>query len=107
MKDYCIYCGQDNEKGHTKDCPLIIGIKGVGTPWGFKPKPNDPEYNLNLGRFRILNTIRTTKNGETIFGPEDKKIAKRVAYESAKFSLDRFDKEIRYIERSKNPIKKA
>lgn len=102
VEGYCIYCGQDLDKPHDEFCPLIAGMpEGV---YGFTPIEGDDEWNLHLGRMRIL--MRWTKNS---ISSGDDEIDKRLVFEHAKFVLSRFRFDIYDIlnwSKSKNPIRR-
>lgn len=86
MVKYCIYCGEEHKKGHSKSCPLISGIpKGV---YGIGPREEDIEYNLSLGRMGILGAFWNHK-GKIVVGPQDKTIKYRLVYEQIAFQIRR------------------
>jgi hypothetical protein len=100
--EYCKYCGKDVEKGHSIHCPLAYGIK-VNTEgyvvFGLKADPNDMEWNLHQGRMtilldKILETGRRDAAGRVDLVTDDKKIVKRLTYESAKFVLNRVNENL-------------
>ena len=99
---YCIYCGYDKTEKHAEQCPLIGGIpKGV---YGFRPRPDDNEWNLHLGRMGILMTINKIDNKIKI-GPLDEKIYHRLSYEFISFSVRRFNiKWLKNQKKSKIPV---
>ncbi|MCK4736687.1 MAG: hypothetical protein KAT65_29805 [Methanophagales archaeon] len=105
-EEYCKYCGEDIKKGHTNQCPLVHGIRVNPEGYmgfGFKADPNDVEWNLHMERMMILLQVR----GDGGLGPKDKKIAERLAYESAKLCLERVNGEINYLSGQKsNPLKR-
>lgn len=91
---YCIWCGEDLEKGHSLDCPLVYGIKvreGY-IAWGIKAT-DDNETNMAIARFGLLSTIRY-ENGKTIFGPLDPEVKMRLTYEDFSFKLMRLNAEL-------------
>lgn len=105
-EEYCKYCGEDIKKGHSLLCPLAHGIRVNPEGYmgfGFKADPNDTEWNLHHERMMILLEVR----GDGGLGPKDKKVAERLAYESAKFLLERANEDI-YALRSQrsNPVKR-
>ena len=55
-KYYCIYCGQNRNKGHYKEC--LIGRKLPKMIMGIQTSEWDDEYNLGLARTAQLTTIR-------------------------------------------------
>lgn len=78
------------KKGHSNQCPLVHGIKTSPEGYmgfGFKVDPNDMEWNLHMGRTMILLQVR----GDGGIGPRNKKVAERLAYELAKFGLERIN----------------
>jgi len=83
---YCIYCGQESENGHAKECPVIGGAPPKVL--GFERIKGDVEYNLMLGRFAILFTIRRLEN-KLISGPLDVNIRNRLVYEQIAFLIRR------------------
>lgn len=93
MVKYCIYCGQDKDKGHYKDCPIVSGIPKF--VMGISPRENDIEFNLNLGRVSQLATIRKNKDGKIGVGSTgDSKRDKRLAYEWISFQIRRIIPEL-------------
>lgn len=89
---YCVYCGQDKNDGHHKDCPLIAGIPKFAM--GFAPREGDVEFNLNLGRVSQLGAIRKTKEGELDMSTGDPKRDYRLAYEQTAFQIRRIIPEL-------------
>ncbi|MDD5650936.1 MAG: hypothetical protein PHF86_11055 [Candidatus Nanoarchaeia archaeon] len=96
-KLYCIYCGQDEDKGHYDNCPII-----KGTPYmvlGVKQRENDKEFNLNLGRMAQLFSL-----GEQI-GTGNEKRNQRLAYEFVAFKIRRIMPALNEVQtKSKNKI---
>lgn len=94
---YCIYCGQEREKGHSSECPIIAGIpKAV---WGIYPTGGDLEYDLSLGRLRILTAIGGGK-----VGPTDERIANRLSYEELAFGIRRTKWQLRKCEEERKRL---
>ena len=86
MVKYCIYCGEDNKKDHSKSCPLVSGSpKGV---YGIGQREGDIEYNLSLGRMGILLAFGNHKR-KIVIGPQDKTIKYRLLYEQIAFQIRR------------------
>ena len=85
---YCIYCGEDIDKGHSLECPVIKGIPEMVL--GMKPIPGDPEGNLRLGRYAILYIITpNAPEGHKIGGHLSEKIRRRLVYEEIAFNVRR------------------
>lgn len=87
LEEYCKYCGEDANKGHSEDCPLVHGIRTSEEGYiafGFKADPFDREFNLHVARHGKLFAFN---NGH--IGPTDKKIGARLAHEHFKFVLKR------------------
>ncbi len=86
MVKYCIYCGEEYKKEHSKSCPLASGIpKAV---YGIAPRGGNIEYNLSLGRMGILGAWWNHK-GKLVVGPQDKTIKFRLVYEQIAFQIKR------------------
>lgn len=104
---YCIWCGEDLEKGHDERCPLVHGIqtKNGYITYGFKAKPDDPEWNLHLGRLAILFSIGAGPYEKTTFGPLDQEVKMRLAHEQFSFSLYRANTELFHVE-NQNRLKR-
>ena len=86
---YCIYCGEDIDKGHSLECLVIKGIPEMVL--GIKPIPRDHEGNLSLGRYAILYTITpNAPEGHRIGGHLSEKIRRRLVYEMIAFNVRRF-----------------
>jgi len=85
---YCIYCGEDIDKGHSLQCPVIKGIPEMVCD--MKPIPKDHEWNLSLGRYAILYTITpNAPEGHRIGGHLSEKIRRRLVYEEIAFNVRR------------------
>ena len=82
-KYYCIYCGQDKNKEHYKECPIVSGIPEM--VFGIPSRENDILYNLYLGRFSQLWTLR-----EQGLGTGDKERDRKLAFEDVHFTIHRF-----------------
>ena len=100
-EEYCKYCGEDIKTGHSNQCPLVHGIRVNPEGYmgfGIKADPNDMEWSLHQERMMII------LDGS--IASKDKKVAERLVYESAKFSLERVNEEM-YVLRSQksNPLK--
>lgn len=93
---YCIWCGEDLEKGHSLDCPGVYGIKvdrGGYIGLGYKVTDDD-EWNLSIARLTLLHTVRIDGNGKTILGPSDPEVKMRLIYEDFSFHLMRLNTEL-------------
>ena len=73
-----MWCGES--KKHNEICPVVAGIPDGAL--GMTPVNEDAEWNMNLGRMKILFSF--TKKG---FGTLNKKVNKQLAIETAKFFL--------------------
>ena len=108
LEEYCKYCGEDNKKGHSKNCPLVYGIKTNKDGYivfGFKTDPYNRELNLHTARMGTLFALK-----EDGIGPTDKKVGGRLAYEHLKFEVEQNVMHISNLINQKNesfnPIKK-
>jgi len=93
---YCIWCGEDLEKGHSLDCPWVYGIKVSREGYialGYKVT-DDEEWNLSIARLGLLNTLRKDENGKLIQGPSDPEVKVRLIYEDFSFHLMRLNTEL-------------
>lgn len=102
---YCIWCGEDLKKGHSEKCPSVRGIpKHV---WGLEPSPKDMDWNLHLGRFGILGTLRAGPNGKPTFGPSDQEVKMRLIHEQFSFFLCRLNGRLLYLRQKLSNTQKS
>lgn len=108
--EFCPGCGVNVKKSHFQNCPVKYGLGDFGA-FGIPFRPKDSEYNLNLGRIKMLFAIRARAGHIYLFPPSNNKLSEkenleavtRVIYLIGKFSISRAEST---INNSKSLLKK-